>query len=103
METLPALARPFVMQTEVVEGEHFVLPAGPVTFLLTDVEGSSRLWKERPTEMGPAIAQFTRCGTRPWPRTTACARWSRARATASWPPSLVPATRFGRPSPLSAG
>ena len=34
-----------------------MLPAGTVTFLLTDVEASSRLWEERPTEMGAAIAQ----------------------------------------------
>src|SRR5215207_4766595 len=57
METLPALARPFVMQTELVQGENFALPAGTVTFLLTDVEGSTRLWEERPGEMSVAIAR----------------------------------------------
>ena len=31
------------------------LPGGTVTFLLTDVEASTRLWQERPGEMGPAI------------------------------------------------
>src|SRR3954469_17112384 len=36
--------------------EAFVLPAGTVTFLLTDIEGSTRLWEERPGEMGPAVA-----------------------------------------------
>ena len=34
-----------------------VLPGGTVTFLLTDVEASTRLWQERPDEMGPAIAR----------------------------------------------
>ena len=34
-----------------------MLPAGTVTFLLTDVEGSSRLWEERPDDMGAAIAR----------------------------------------------
>ena len=44
------------MQTDLV-GDQFVLPAGTVTFLLTDVEGSSRLWEERPADMGAAIAR----------------------------------------------
>jgi predicted ATPase/class 3 adenylate cyclase/DNA-binding CsgD family transcriptional regulator len=33
-----------------------VLPAGTVTLLLTDVEGSTRLWQERSGEMAEAIA-----------------------------------------------
>ena len=33
------------------------LPTGTVTFLLTDVESSTRLWAERSAEMGPAIAR----------------------------------------------
>ena len=56
MDALPALSRPFVMQTDLV-GDQFLLPAGTVTFLLTDVEGSSRLWEERPADMGAAIAR----------------------------------------------
>src|SRR4051794_8993200 len=56
MDALPVLSRPFVMQTDLV-GDQFLLPAGTVTFLLTDVEASSRLWEERPTDMGPAIAR----------------------------------------------
>ena len=56
MDALPALSRPFVMQTDLV-GDQFLLPAGTVTFLLTDVEGSSRLWEERPADMGVAIAR----------------------------------------------
>src|SRR3954464_13168894 len=57
MDSLRILARPFVMQTDLVQGEHFVLPAGTVTFLLTDVEASSRLWEERSDEMAAAIAR----------------------------------------------
>ena len=56
MDALPVLSRPFVMQTDLV-GDQFLLPAGTVTFLLTDVEGSSRLWEERPADMGAAIAR----------------------------------------------
>ncbi len=33
----------------------FVLPAGTVTFLLSDVEGSTRLWERDPEAMGVAI------------------------------------------------
>ena len=35
----------------------FGVPAGTVTFLLTDIEGSSRLWANAPTAMPDAIAR----------------------------------------------
>ena len=44
-------------QTEWVSGRPSTLPAGTVTFLLTDVEGSSRLWETRPDDMPAAIAR----------------------------------------------
>ena len=34
MDALTVLSRPFVMQTDLVGDEHFLLPAGTVTFLL---------------------------------------------------------------------
>jgi predicted ATPase/class 3 adenylate cyclase len=33
------------------------LPSGTVTFLFTDIEGSTRLWQERPEEMPSALAE----------------------------------------------
>ncbi len=33
------------------------LPSGTVTFLFTDVEGSTRLWQAHPDAMGTAIAR----------------------------------------------
>uniref|UniRef100_UPI003F9EB351 adenylate/guanylate cyclase domain-containing protein n=2 Tax=Mycobacterium sp. TaxID=1785 RepID=UPI003F9EB351 len=35
-----------------------LLPAGTVTLLLADVEGSTRLWETQPEEMATAIARF---------------------------------------------
>ena len=35
----------------------FTLPTGTVTFLLTDVEGSTRLWQDAPEVMGAVIAR----------------------------------------------
>ena len=82
--------------------EAFVLPAGTVTFLLTDVEGSSRLWEERVDDDGRRRWRATtRCWTTRSPRTPACGRSSRARATASSAPSPGRPTRsapWWRPS-----
>ena len=33
------------------------VPSGTVTFLFTDLEGSTRLWEQRPEEMGAALAR----------------------------------------------
>ena len=33
------------------------LPSGTVTFLFTDLEGSTRLWEEHPEAMQPALAR----------------------------------------------
>ena len=33
------------------------LPSGTVTFLFTDIEGSTRLWEEHAEAMGPALAE----------------------------------------------
>jgi hypothetical protein len=33
------------------------LPTGTVTFLFTDLEGSTRLWQEHPEAMKPALAR----------------------------------------------
>ncbi|MCU1456114.1 MAG: transcriptional regulatory protein (LuxR-family), partial [Actinomycetia bacterium] len=33
------------------------LPSGTVTFLFTDLEGSTRLWEQHPDAMGPALAR----------------------------------------------
>src|SRR5262249_58972062 len=33
------------------------LPSGTVTFLFTDIEGSTRLWSQNAQTMGPAIAR----------------------------------------------
>jgi class 3 adenylate cyclase len=33
------------------------LPSGTVTFLFTDIEGSTKLWEEHPEAMKPALAK----------------------------------------------
>ncbi|MBV8995249.1 MAG: adenylate/guanylate cyclase domain-containing protein [Pseudonocardiales bacterium] len=45
------------MGADGVEQATFALPVGTVTFLLTDVEGSTRLWEGAPEVMGAAIAR----------------------------------------------
>ncbi len=48
MDSAPGRAEP---------GREFALPVGIVTFLLTDVEGSTKAWQAAPQLMGPAIAR----------------------------------------------
>ena len=83
----------------------FALPTGTVSFLLADVEGSSRRWEHAPAPMAVAIPRTTRSWTRSSPITVECGRSSRARATASWPPLPVrpmPWRRRSMPSERSS-
>ncbi|HUP74659.1 MAG TPA: LuxR C-terminal-related transcriptional regulator [Acidimicrobiales bacterium] len=45
------------MATDVDIGAHLHLPAGTVTFLLTDIDGSTSLWEAEPTEMAASVAR----------------------------------------------
>ena len=53
-----ALGRPLIWGP--VEGDQtatFALPAGTVTFLLSDIEGSTRLWQDEPEGMAVAVPE----------------------------------------------
>ena len=55
------------------------LPSGTVTFLFTDLEGSTRLWEEHPDAMRDALARHDGCCVKPLlPRAVG---WSRSRAS----------------------
>ncbi|MGH3801251.1 MAG: ATP-binding protein, partial [Pseudonocardiaceae bacterium] len=45
------------MDADGIEQATFHLPVGPVTFMLTDVEGSTRLWESAPEAMGVTVAR----------------------------------------------
>ncbi|MGH4006590.1 MAG: LuxR C-terminal-related transcriptional regulator [Pseudonocardiaceae bacterium] len=45
------------MDVDRIEQVTFYLPVGTVTFMLTDVEGSTRLWESAPEAMGIAVAR----------------------------------------------
>jgi predicted ATPase/class 3 adenylate cyclase len=73
------LARPAIWDlgvhgTETAIDATFALPAGTVTFVLTDIAGSTRLWESAPDAMAEAVADHYRlleeaiarhCGVRP--------------------------------------
>jgi class 3 adenylate cyclase len=46
--------------TDTATDSSFVLPAGTVTFVLTDIEGSTRLWESKPDAMPEAVAMHYR-------------------------------------------
>jgi len=54
-----AVGWPLLVEPGVIEGDAqaFTLPTGTVTFLLTDVEGSTRRWEAAPEAMVTAIAR----------------------------------------------
>ena len=79
------------------------LPQGVVTFLLTDVEGSSRLWEADAAAMRAAMSLHDELVERAVGAAGACGRWSRGRATASWWPSGTPPRRLPARSSSSAG
>ena len=78
------------------------LPTGTVTFLFTDIEGSTRLWEQHPEAMrgGPRPPRRPR---RRGHRSSTAASSSRAgaRATASSPSSPAPPTPSPPPAPSS--
>ena len=59
-ESTRANVQPLLIDRDVMpnlEVTPFVLPSGTVTFLLTDVEGSTLAWQQHPATMPAAIAR----------------------------------------------
>ena len=61
-----------------------MLPTGTVTFLMTDIEGSTPCLGAAPRRWRPRCRGTTRSSTRRSRRMAECVRWSKARVTASW-------------------
>src|SRR5260370_38999556 len=43
--------------TTILRADRTTMPTGTVTFLFTDIEGSTRLWEDEPERMRPALAR----------------------------------------------
>ena len=57
-EALPSLPLPVAIRGPVVGGDtHYELRSGTITFLFTDIEGSTVLWEAHRAEMAPAMAR----------------------------------------------
>ena len=76
-----AMRRLLVDEVSGPDAAGFALPTGTVSFLLTDVEGSSQRWEPRPQRWPSRFPGTTRSWTRPSPAMVACDRSNRARAT----------------------
>jgi predicted ATPase/class 3 adenylate cyclase/DNA-binding CsgD family transcriptional regulator len=98
-----------------IEQDGFQLPAGTVTLLLTDIEGSTRLWEAAPGAMGEAVARHyeilaecvaTHGGVRPQEQgegdsvVAAFSRASDALAAARGAQQALDAEAWPTPSPL---
>jgi DNA-binding CsgD family transcriptional regulator len=84
---------PLVVDTGGVGGG-FSLPAGTVTFLLTDIESSTRYWEADAAAMAPAVARHYELLDQAVTEDGGIRPVEQARATASWPPSPRPPTRL---------
>ena len=73
-------------------------PTGVVTFLFSDVQGSTRLWEQHPQPMQRALARHDALMRRPSRRRAATS--SRPEATPFMPPSPGPKTPSPPPWPL---
>jgi transcriptional regulator with XRE-family HTH domain len=74
------------------------LPSGTVTFLFTDIAGSTQLWEQHPAAMPSALAMTRSSAYRSKPT---AAMSSRPPATRSAPCSLLPLMRWRRAWPSS--
>ena len=48
---------PLIVEVQVAEMTPLMVPTGTVTFLLTDIEGSTRLWEQAPATTGSVVAR----------------------------------------------
>src|SRR5262249_30886530 len=79
------------------------LPAGTVTFLLTNIEGSTRLWETVPEAMEIAVERHNRLVSEVIGGHDGVVVTSRGEGTASSPPLPVPLLRWRRPARASLG
>ena len=70
-----------------------VLPTGTVTFMLTDIVGSTRTWESDEAAAGAAVTRHYELLDEVITRHGGCGRSSRARATRPWPCSGASPTR----------